>query len=62
MENGKWKMENGKLRNIFDIPALCIGPITANAARDAGFINVHFPAEYTAAGMVAMLSRLMADS
>jgi uroporphyrinogen-III synthase len=46
-------------RSIFDIPALCIGPITANAARDTGFTNVHFPAEYTAAGMIDMLPELI---
>ncbi len=51
--------KNGKWRNILDLPAICIGPVTANAARDAGFTNVHFPAEYTAAGMVAMLTEIV---
>ena len=46
-------------RSIFDIPAICIGPTTARAARDAGFTSVHFPAEHTTAGMIEMLPELV---
>ena len=37
---------------ILKIPAICIGPTTARAAEEAGFIEVYFPNEHTAEGMV----------
>jgi len=40
-------------------PAVCIGPVTAEAARDAGWPAVIIAAEHTAEGMVAaMVARL----
>jgi uroporphyrinogen III methyltransferase / synthase len=40
-------------------PAVCIGPVTADAARDAGWTTVITAAEHTADGMVAvMVARL----
>jgi uroporphyrinogen-III synthase len=35
------------------IAAVCIGPVTARSARDAGWVNVVTAAEHTAAGVVA---------
>jgi uroporphyrinogen-III synthase len=35
------------------IPAVCIGPVTARSARDAGWVNVVTAAEHTAEGVVA---------
>jgi len=39
-------------RGIFEIPAICIGPTTAQAAEEAGFTEVYFPDEHTGEGMV----------
>jgi uroporphyrinogen-III synthase len=42
-------------------PAVCIGPVTAEAARDAGWTTVFTAGEHTADGMVAvMVARLAA--
>ena len=49
-------------RNLLGIQALCIGPTTAEAAREAGFTDVHYPAEHTAEGMIEMLIKLSAGS
>ncbi|MDF1536016.1 MAG: uroporphyrinogen-III synthase [bacterium] len=56
------KVEGEKWKKILDLPALCIGPTTAEAAREAGFTNIHFPAEHTGGGMVEMLTRLLGSS
>jgi uroporphyrinogen-III synthase len=39
-------------RRITDIPVICIGPTTAQAAEEAGFKEIYFPDEHTAEGMV----------
>jgi len=40
---------------ILNIPAVCIGPTTAKAAEEAGFMEIYFPDEHTAEGMVGEL-------
>lgn len=39
-----------------DWPAVCIGPVTAEAARDAGWATVLVAREHTADGMVAVMA------
>ncbi|GBE14522.1 uroporphyrinogen-III synthase [bacterium BMS3Abin14] len=43
------------IKSIRAILCLCIGPTTAAAARAAGFVNVHYPDDYTVEGMLEML-------
>jgi len=42
-------------KELLKIPAICIGPTTARAAEDAGFIEVYFPDLHTSEGMVEEL-------
>ena len=44
--------------SIRSILCLCIGKTTATAAREAGFVNVHHPEDYTVDGMLRMLPGL----
>jgi len=47
--------EGGDLEQALQLCAACIGPITADAAREAGFKNVVVPSEYTLAGMTGVM-------
>jgi uroporphyrinogen-III synthase len=40
---------------LLDLPLLCIGPRTAEAARAAGLTRVHFPSVHTVEGMIEEL-------
>jgi len=39
-------------RSLLDLPAICIGPTTARAADEAGFLEVYFPDEHTTDGII----------
>jgi uroporphyrinogen-III synthase len=49
------RIQNSESSRLLDIPAICIGPTTANAAEEEGFTEVYFPDEHTAEGMIAEL-------
>ena len=38
--------------SILNLPAICIGPTTARAADEAGFLEVYFPDEHTTDGII----------
>jgi uroporphyrinogen III methyltransferase/synthase len=46
------------LRKALRIPALCIGPTTAAAARECGFEHITVPDAHTAEGMASALGRV----
>jgi uroporphyrinogen-III synthase len=56
------RIQNPESRSVLGIPAICIGPTTAEAAREAGFKNVHFPEEYTAEGMINKIVELFCET
>jgi uroporphyrinogen-III synthase len=47
--------EGGSLPRALGLCAACIGPVTADAARENGFRNIVVPGEYTLAGMTEAL-------
>jgi uroporphyrinogen-III synthase len=48
--------EGGRLDDARFLCAACIGPVTAEAARESGFENVLIPNEYTLGGLVEALA------
>lgn len=48
----------GTFDEVLQIPCMCIGPSTADAAVEEGFQNVSYPEEYTVEGMLRMLPEL----
>jgi uroporphyrinogen-III synthase len=46
------KREEAGGSSILNLPAICIGPTTARAADEAGFLEVYVPDEHTADGII----------
>ena len=47
--------EGGRLDDLRGVCAACIGPVTADAARRGGFVNVLMPSEYTLTALAAAM-------
>jgi uroporphyrinogen-III synthase len=55
------RRERGSLERALGVCAACIGPVTAEAARNHGFTNVLMPAEYTLAGLTETMEEFFCD-
>ncbi len=51
----------GSLREVRDIPCMCVGPTTAVTAEREGMKRVYYPEEYTVDGMLRMLPTLIVE-
>lgn len=49
------------VKSIRSILCVCIGPTTARAAKETGFVNVHHPDDYTVEGMLEMLPSVFSE-
>ncbi len=51
----------GSLREVREIPCICVGPTTAVVAEQEGMKKVFYPEEYTVDGMLRMLPTLIGE-